>query len=204
MREQPHQRLQSHPPTNGPAPLARPGPDTGGISSSATPTLFTAAEVARLWRDTMKDKSYRAFPLGQEAGHYLRAKRKRLTKSSYRDYESLPRQALPLLRRPRARRPRAAGRDAAPGGVPRRPVGRSAGRTYNKNLSIMRDFFKCQVLRGNLHGDPTMAIERAASAASTGRRSTPTRYAPSSPRRRNCATGSPCGCCSTTGSARAR
>ena len=36
----------------------------------------------------MKDKSYRAFPLGQDAGHYLRAKRKRLTVASYRDYES--------------------------------------------------------------------------------------------------------------------
>jgi hypothetical protein len=36
----------------------------------------------------MKDKSYRAFPIGLEAGHYLRAKRKRLTKESYRDYEA--------------------------------------------------------------------------------------------------------------------
>ena len=35
----------------------------------------------------MKDKSYRAFPLGLEAGHYLRAKRKRLTDDSYRDYD---------------------------------------------------------------------------------------------------------------------
>ena len=39
--------------------------------------------------------------------------------------------------------------------------GESAGRTYNKNLSILRDFFKFQVLRGKLHGDPTLAIERA-------------------------------------------
>ena len=39
--------------------------------------------------------------------------------------------------------------------------GESAGRTYNKNLSILRDFFKFHVLRGNLHGDPTLAIERA-------------------------------------------
>ena len=38
---------------------------------------------------------------------------------------------------------------------------KSAGRTYNKNLSILRDFFKFQVLRGKLHGDPTLAIERA-------------------------------------------
>ena len=38
-----------------------------------------------------------------------------------------PRQARPLLRRPRARRPRAAGRHPAPGGVPRRAVGRERG-----------------------------------------------------------------------------
>lgn len=57
-------------------------------SPDAFSTLLTAAEVARLWRDAMKDKSYRAFPIGLEAGHYLRAKRKRLTKESYRDYEA--------------------------------------------------------------------------------------------------------------------
>ena len=39
--------------------------------------------------------------------------------------------------------------------------GESAGRTYNKNLSILRDFFKFQVLRGKLHGDPTLPIDRA-------------------------------------------
>lgn len=36
----------------------------------------------------MRDKSYQLLPLGQEAAVYLRAKRKRLTDSSYRDYES--------------------------------------------------------------------------------------------------------------------
>ena len=40
-------------------------------------------------------------------------------------------------------------------------MGRRAGRTYNKNLSIMRDFFEWQVRRGSLHGDPTTVIERA-------------------------------------------
>ena len=42
-----------------------------------------------------------------------------------------------------------------------RQWGERAGRTYNKNLSILRDFFKFHVLRGNLHGDPTLPIERA-------------------------------------------
>jgi site-specific recombinase XerC len=111
--------------------------------------------------DQVKDKSYRAFPLGQEAGHYLRMKRKRLTKSSYRDYES----SLDKLAR---FFPHLELADFEP------PVGTERleefldvqwgarePRTYNKNLSIMCDFFKWQVLRGRLHGDPALAIERA-------------------------------------------
>jgi site-specific recombinase XerC len=111
----------------------------------------------------MKDKSYRAFPLGQEAGQYLRAKRKRLTAESYRDYEA----CLDKLARYFADLEIA---DLEP------PIGTErleefldyqwgarAPRTMNKNLSILRDFFKFQVLRGNLHGDPTLAIERAKS-----------------------------------------
>ena len=36
-----------------------------------------------------------------------------------------------------------------------------AGRTFNKNLSILHDFFRHHQLRGNIQGDPTLAIERA-------------------------------------------
>jgi integrase/recombinase XerC len=109
----------------------------------------------------MKDKSYRAFPLGLEAGHYLRAKRKRLTPESYRDYEA----CLDKLARYYA--------DLElhdlepPVGTERveefldHQWGHRQARTYNKNLSILRDFFKFQVLRGKLHGDPTLPIERA-------------------------------------------
>ena len=36
--------------------------------------------------------------------------------------------------------------------------------TYNKGLSIVRDFFRWQLIpRGKLHGDPTLLIERARS-----------------------------------------
>jgi site-specific recombinase XerC len=42
--------------------------------------------------------------------------------------------------------------------------GHKAPRTYNKNLSILRDFFKWAVLRGKLHGDPTLAVQRARKA----------------------------------------
>jgi site-specific recombinase XerD len=34
-------------------------------------------------------------------------------------------------------------------------------RTYNSNLSVVKDFFKWPVVRGELTGDPTLAIERA-------------------------------------------
>jgi hypothetical protein len=46
------------------------------------------AEAARLIREAVRDKSYQLTPIGADAAGYLRAKRKRLTDSSYRDYES--------------------------------------------------------------------------------------------------------------------
>jgi integrase/recombinase XerC len=122
---------------------------------------LSTAELARIYRERMRDKSYQLFPLGMEAAAYLRLKRKRLTASSYRDYES----GLDKLAR---YFPDLQLEDFEP------PVGTErveefldhfwgggAPRTYNKNLSITRDFFKWAVLRGRLHGDPTLAIERA-------------------------------------------
>lgn len=122
---------------------------------------LTLAEAQRIVREALKDKSYQLFPLGQEVAAYLRAKRKRLTDPSYRDYEgSLDKlvrfySALELA-------------DFEPPVGTRRLEeflddrwGGSSPRTYNKNLSILRDFFKFQCLRGEMHGDPTLAIERA-------------------------------------------
>src|SRR4051812_44333350 len=43
--------------------------------------------LARQNREALKDKGYRAFPLGQRAARYLRANRQRLSAESYRDYE---------------------------------------------------------------------------------------------------------------------
>jgi integrase/recombinase XerC len=146
---------------NGPATPKRPGPGNQEVSPGCARSLLTVQAAARVLRDSMKDKSYRALPLGQEAGYYLRAKRKRLTDASYRDYEA----CLDKLARYFA--------DLElvdlepPVGTERveefldAQWGERAGRTYNKNLSILRDFFKFQVLRGKLHGDPTLPIERA-------------------------------------------
>lgn len=122
---------------------------------------LTLERAALIMREAVKDKSYRAFPMGQEAGYYLRAKRKALAASSYRDYESgLDKLARHFcdLEMPDFEPPIGTERleeflDAQ--------WGTQAPRTYNKNLSIMRSFFKWAVLRGKLHGDPTLAIENA-------------------------------------------
>lgn len=127
------------------------------------PRALLIAQAGRIMREAVRDKSYQLFPLGQEAATYLRVKRKRLTEQSYRDYEcSLDKFAryYPDLRL----------EDFEPPAGPARleefldaQWGDAAPRTYNKNLSVLRDFFKFQVLRGRLHGDPTLPIERARS-----------------------------------------
>jgi integrase/recombinase XerC len=122
---------------------------------------LTIAQAAQILRDAMRDKSYQAFPMGQEAAAYLRVKRKRLTEQSHRDYEA----SLDKLARyfPDKR----IEEFEPPIGTTwleeflEHQWGSGAPRTYNKNLSILRDFFKFQVLRGTLHGDPTLPIERA-------------------------------------------
>jgi integrase/recombinase XerC len=119
-------------------------------------------EITRLYREVvLRDKSYQLLPLGEDAAAYLRAKRKRLTESSFRDYEGcldkLARHFTDL--RVEDFEP--------PVGTERLEEfleyqwGRGAPRTYNKNLSIVGDFFEFWVLRGRLQGDPTTPIERA-------------------------------------------
>lgn len=122
---------------------------------------LTVAQAAQIMRDLMRDKSYQALPLGQDAAAYLRVKRKRLTESSHRDYESgLDKfvRYFPDLRIEDFEPPVGTRRVEE---FLDRQYGGQAPRTYNKNLSILRDFFKHQVLRGALHGDPTLPIERA-------------------------------------------
>jgi site-specific recombinase XerD len=63
---------------NGPAAPKRSGPGTEGISFDATRTLLTAeslAFAARIREAAMKDKSYRATPVGGEVGRFLRSMR---------------------------------------------------------------------------------------------------------------------------------
>jgi site-specific recombinase XerC len=121
---------------------------------------MTLPEAARIMREAVKDKSYRAYPLGGEAGAYLRWKRGMITASTYRDYEA----CLDKLARTF---PDLEIQDFEPPvGTERleefldRQWGDSAPRTYNKALSVVKDFFKWAVLKGKLHGDPTLLIRR--------------------------------------------
>jgi integrase len=126
-------------------------------------TDLTLAEAQRIVREAMRDKSYQLLPRGMESAAYLRQKRKRLTKGSYRKYESCLDKLARFF-------PDLEIKDFEP------PVGterleefmdvhwgpeHAEPRTYNSNLSVVKDFFKWQVVRGELTGDPTLAIERA-------------------------------------------
>jgi site-specific recombinase XerD len=110
------------------------------------------------------DKSYQMTPIGNDVARYLRTKRMRLTDSSYRSYEFCLEK---FVRRCEDLQPEDF---EPPAGVQRLEDcletlwGTGAPRTYNKNLSIIKDFFRWQVKHGRLNGDPTVLIERARSA----------------------------------------
>ena len=123
--------------------------------------VLTVDQAARIMREAVKDKSYRAFPIGQDAGRYLRVKRKRLTPDSYRDYEAcldkLARFFCDLEIRD----------FEPPVGTERleefldHQWGHREPRTYNKNHSVLSDFFRFQRMRGEIVGDPMLTIQRA-------------------------------------------
>jgi site-specific recombinase XerC len=106
----------------------------------------------------VKNKAYRAFPLGQEAGAYLRQNRGRLLPNTYKTYES----CLDKLARYFADLEL---KDFEP------PVGTerleefiddlwgdSAARTRAKNISVIKGFFEWATLSQRLHGDPARPI----------------------------------------------
>jgi site-specific recombinase XerD len=68
-------------PTKAPAPPKRSGAGNGGTSSDAPETLLSpealafAARVRAAERGSVKDKSYRATPIGGEVGRFLRSLR---------------------------------------------------------------------------------------------------------------------------------
>lgn len=126
-----------------------------------SPVTLPPDELARQTREALKDKGYRAYPLGQRAARYLRANRMRLSPESYRDYEGC------LDKFARFFADLDIGDFEPPVGVERMEEfldhqwGGAAPRTYNKNHSILSEFFKYERIRGELHGDPMLGIRRA-------------------------------------------
>lgn len=121
--------------------------------------LDTPAGGAALSR--RRDQTYRSTPLGFEVSEYLRHKSKRLTEKSYRGYER-------TLATFATQHPALELEDLEPPNGTRivedflaRNWGNRNPKTYNVNLTTIRDFCKWQARRGRLHGDPTLAIERA-------------------------------------------
>ncbi len=114
-------------------------------------------------REELSDEGYQVTPIGSEAARYLRVKRVRLTDSSYRSYEYCLDKFAQYCRDLKLEDfepPAGAGRledciDVL--------WGAGAPRTYNKNLSIIKGFFRWQVVRGRLDSDPALLIERARS-----------------------------------------
>lgn len=121
---------------------------------------LTPEQVERLYVGLVRDKGYQEYPLGQDAATYLRHKRKRLTDSSYREYESTLDKLCRGVRIPLT------GLEPPDGTLileefMDRQWGEGAARSYNRHHSILHDFFKFHIIRRNLHGDPMLGIERA-------------------------------------------
>lgn len=125
-----------------------------------TATLDAYQLAARTLREATKDKSYRAYPMGQRAGEYLRWKRGRITEASYVSVEGF------LDKLSRAFPDLEITDFEPPVGTTRLEEfmdshwGDKAPNTYNTNLTWCKDFFRWAVLRGLLHGDPSLPIER--------------------------------------------
>ena len=123
----------------------------------ASPSL---AEATRIVREAMRDKAYRAYPLGGEWAAFMRWGRGSWTDATYRDYEScgdkLARTFTDLE----------LADFEPPVGTERLEEfldllwGERAPGTYNKNLTILQQFFGWAVAKGKLHGDPSRQLRR--------------------------------------------
>lgn len=125
------------------------------------PSVAELANASAILREATKDKSYQETPLGQEVAAYLRQKRKRLTASSYRNYEGiLHKLVVDHMDLELAGFEPPVGTELIETFMDTR-YGDGSPRAYNRNLSIVKDFFKWARIRAKLQGDPCLAIERA-------------------------------------------
>ena len=127
------------------------------------PSLEELARAARWMREEMRkrDRSYLLSPLGEEVAAYLRQKRKRLTNASFRSYsDALGDFTVHHLDLRLEDFEPPVGTERVEEYLDAR-FGHLSPRSYNKNLSVLADFFKWAILRERLRGDPTLAVERA-------------------------------------------
>jgi integrase len=124
------------------------------------PERLTLAEAAAMIREAVKDKSYRATPLGLEVAHFMRWFRNEYgaTAETLRDYESI----LAKLAIDHADLELA---DFEPpiGTTRLREFidgrwGESASRTRKKVRAVLMSFFKWAQAEFKLHGNPVIAI----------------------------------------------
>jgi len=154
---------------SGPRGVRAPGAPAHDRLEAACPTTvptatggLTPGEIARLYRDAMRDKSYQELPMGAIVAQYLRHKNRRLSPASQRAYES----SLDKFARFFA--------DIDDLAAFEPPLGtmrleeyldvhwhHAAPGTYNVNLTITSDFFKWCHASALIAGNPTLAIERA-------------------------------------------
>lgn len=123
-------------------------------------TSLDYAAAARVVREAVRDKAYRAYPLGGEWAAFMRWGRGSWTPATYRDYESCGdklARTYPDLE---------LSDFEPPVGIDRLEEfmdllwGERAPGTYNKNLTIVQQFFGWAVSKGKLHGDPSRQLRR--------------------------------------------
>jgi integrase len=128
--------------------------------TAQAPSL-TLTQAAAIVRQALRDKSWEDTSLGGDVAAYLQAKRKRLTSDSYKAYESaLDKLCWHFLGVNLASLEPPVGNERLEEFMDRQ-WGQDAPRTFNKNLSIVGDFFKWCCRHGRMIGDPTLNIDRA-------------------------------------------
>lgn len=125
-----------------------------------TQALDPVQLAARTLRDAVRDKSYRAYPMGQEAGAYLRWKRGSITAATYKSYEST------LDKLVRFFCDLEMSDFEPPMGTERMEefldtrCAELTDATYNTYHAICADFFKWAAIKGKLHGNPMLPVRK--------------------------------------------
>jgi integrase/recombinase XerD len=127
-----------------------------------TPAALTLADAARMMRGALRDRSYRATPLGLEVSRYYRWKKNEwgATAETLRDYEAI------LAKLSLDHADLELGDFEAPIGTERlrefidNRWGERTPRTRAKVISILRDFFAWAIRERGLSANPALPISR--------------------------------------------